>query len=216
MNKIKVMLADDHVLLRNSLAMLINMFGRYEIIGLAANGKEVIQLLEAGNIPRLIVLDLSMPVMDGYETAKILREKYPQINILILTLYGSELVFLRLLKLGVKGIVQKDINNQEFEKALLQVSKSQYYYSNADVGKLSCIANNRNGEAQKNMLNDIEIEFLRLSSSDLMYKEIADKMNVTPRKIDHLRDSLFEKLEVKSRVGLAMYATKNGIVFLDN
>ena len=66
------------------------------------------------------------------------------------------------------------------------------------------------------MLNDIEIEFLRLSSSDLMYKEIADKMNVAPRKIDHLRDNLFEKLEIKSRVGLAMYAAKNGIVFLDN
>ena len=211
--KIKIILADDHILLRNALASLINSFGEFEVIAQAENGNEVIRQLGTGNIPQLLVLDLNMPGLNGYETAKIIYEKYPQVNVLVLTMYDSELALIRLLKMGVKGFLKKDIHPMELKKALLLVADSQYYYSSANINKLTRIINKRDGENnQKNYLNEVEIEFLRLSSTDMTYKEIAYAMNMTARKVDHFRDNLFEKLDVKSRVGLAMYAIKNGLV----
>ena len=211
--KIKIILADDHILLRNALASLINSFGEFEVIAQAENGNEVIHQLETGNMPQLLVLDLNMPALNGYDTAKIIYEKYPQVNVLVLTMYDSELALIRLLKIGVKGFLKKDIHPLELKKALLLVADSQYYYSSANINKLTRIINNRDGnDNQKNYLNEVEIEFLRLSSTDMTYKEIANTMNMTARKVDHFRDNLFEKLDVKSRVGLAMYAIKNGLV----
>ena len=132
---------------------------------------------------------------------------------MILTMYDSELALIRLLKIGVKGFLKKDIHPLELKKALLLVADSQYYYSSANINKLTRIINNRGGDDnQKNYLTEVEIEFLRLSSTDMTYKEIANTMNMTARKVDHFRDNLFEKLDVKSRVGLAMYAIKNGLV----
>lgn len=214
LKKIKIILADDHVLLRNALASLINSFGEFEVIAQAENGQEVIDQLEKDNIPHLLILDLNMPRMDGFETAKIIYEKYPQVNVLVLTMYDSELALIRLLKAGVKGFLKKDAHPMELKKALLLVADSQYYYSTANINKLTGLIKNshKKESGHKNFLNDQEIQFLRLSSTDMTYKEIANAMHMTARKVDHFRDNLFEKLEVKSRVGLAMYAIKNGLI----
>jgi two-component system, NarL family, invasion response regulator UvrY len=213
-NKIKILLADDHVLLRDALAALISSFGDFEVIAQAENGEEVITHLKNGHVPQLIVLDLNMPKLNGYETAKIIFEEYPHIHVLILTMYDSELALIRLLKVGVKGFIKKDSHPLELKKALLLVAESQYYYSSANINKLTGLINKAHGKDanQRNILNDVEIEFLRLSSTDMTYKEIANEMNMTARRVDHFRDNLFEKLDVKSRVGLAMYAIKNGLV----
>lgn len=201
------MLADDHVLLRSTLAMAINKLEGFEVIAEAANGKEVIDLIHKGKIPQVLVLDLCMPVMDGYDTVKILHKKHPEINILILTMYHTELVFLELVNLGVKGILKKDILPCEMEKALTLAAASQHYFSSCDMYKITGNLNNR-----KDLLINTEIEFLRLSATEDTYKSIANKLKLTERQVDHLRDCLFEKLEVKSRIGLAMYAIKSGLV----
>jgi len=99
----------------------------------------------------------------------------------------------------------------ELKKALLLVADSQYYYSSTNINKLTNLISGKQNN-QKNVLTDVEIEFLRLSSTDMTYKEIAVAMNMTPKKVDHFRDNLFIKLDIKSRVGLAMYAIKNGLV----
>jgi DNA-binding NarL/FixJ family response regulator len=213
-NNTTILLADDHVLFRQSLTLLIKDFKVFEIIGEASNGEEVIQHLEKGNIPHIVILDLNMPKMDGFETAKILKNKYPQVKVVVLTMYNSELVFLQLLQLGVKGILKKDIHHNELEKALLTIADSQQYCSYDDMNKLTCIANNKNASAdfRKHILSDTEIIFLRLAATEMTYKKIAAIMNESPRKIDHLRDGLFEKLDIKNRVGLAMYATRRGLI----
>ena len=209
--KIKIILADDHILLRNALASLINSFGEFEVIAQAENGEEVIHHLEIKNIPQLLVLDLNMPKMNGFETAKIVGQKYPQVNILALTMYDSELALIRLLKLGVKGFLKKDTHPLELKKALLLVADSQYYYSSNNLNKLTGIISGKQNN-QKHILTDVEIEFLKLSSTEMTYKEIAIAMNMTARRVDHFRDNLFVKLDIKSRVGLAMYAIKNGLI----
>jgi two-component system, NarL family, invasion response regulator UvrY len=213
--KYKIILADDHILLRNALASLINSFDEFEVIAMANDGTGVLQELATGNIPDLLILDLNMPKLNGYETAKYLHHHYPEINILILTMYDSEIALIRLLQVGVKGFLKKDINPFEMKKAMLIVAESQYYYSNHSMDRLTAMVMQKKSKEdilQKKILTETEIEFLRLSSTDMTYKEIATVMKMTPRKIDHYRDNLFDKLDVKSRVGLAMYTIKNGLV----
>jgi DNA-binding NarL/FixJ family response regulator len=212
---IKVALADDHVLLRNALAALINGFDECNVINQSRTGKEMINAVKDGIIPDVVLLDLNMPEMDGLETAKWLQQNYPDIHILMLTMYDSELSLIRLLQSGVRGFLKKDIHPSELKFAILSVKQSGFYYSNHTTGKLvNLFRNNKEGSLnlQNSMLSEQELSFLKLACSDLTYKEIAQKMSLNPRSIDTLRDHLFIKLDVKSRVGLAMVAIRNGIV----
>lgn len=210
----KLIIADDHILLRDALANLINSFAEMKVIALAGNGKEVMELITNGARPHIALLDLNMPVTDGFETAKWLQENHPDINVLILTMYDSEIALIRLLQSGVKGFLKKDVHPDELRKALLSVAAGGYYYSHTTTGKLSNIFKGakETGVLYKGVLTGPEIEFLKLAATEMTYKEIATNMGLNPRNVDGLRDGLFEKLDVKSRVGLVIYAVKNGIV----
>ncbi len=211
----KVLLADDHVLLRDALATLINSFEECNIVAVASNGKELVKIIETGIKPDVVLLDLNMPEMDGYETAQWLQQNHPMVKTLVLTMYDSEIALIRLLQIGVRGFLKKDIHPFELRSALLAVAKDGYYYAHNTTGKLANFfqkSHSAGASIDKGILTDNDIEFLRLASTDMTYKEIAFTMNITPRAIDGYRDSLFEKLDVRSRVGLAIYAIKNGIV----
>ncbi|MEJ7611685.1 MAG: response regulator transcription factor [Ferruginibacter sp.] len=215
MHRYKIFLADDHVLLRDALATLINKFPDCKVTGVASNGKEVLHAFERGTLPDMVILDLNMPEMDGYETAEWLKTHHPEIKILVLTMYDSEVALIRLLQTGVRGFLKKDVHPADLEAAILSVAKDGYYYCNSATGKLATFFyKNSAGQSsiEKGLLTEKEILFLKLASTDLTYKEIASKMNITARAIDGYRDGLFEKLDVKSRVGLAIFAVKNGIV----
>jgi two-component system, NarL family, invasion response regulator UvrY len=212
---IKVALADDHILLRSALASLIDSFGDCKVIHQSNNGKELMDWFENGLIPDVAILDLNMPEMDGYEAARLIQKKFPAVNVLMLTMYDSELSLIRLLQAGVKGFLKKDIHPSELKFAIHSVMSAGYYYSNHTAGKLANLF--RSNDEKKNflqnlMLTEQELQFLKLACSDLTYKEVAQKMNLNPRSVDNLRDQLFTKLDVKSRVGLAMVAIKNGVV----
>ncbi len=212
---VKVALADDHILLRNALAQLIDSFGDCKIILQAGNGKELIDFISAGHLPDVVLLDLNMPVMNGFDTSAWLQKHFPQVRVLMLTMYDSELSLIRLLKAGVSGFLKKDIHPSELKFAIQSVVHSGYYYSNHSTGRLmNLFRNNPDGSMglQKAMLNEQEIVFLKFACSDFTYKEIAQQMGLNPRSVDTLRDQLFVKLDVKSRVGLAMVAIKQGIV----
>jgi len=215
--KIKVALADDHVLLRNALASLIDGFGNCTVIMQCSNGKEMEENLNGGNIPDVALLDLSMPERDGYETALWLQKHYPNVHVLMLTMYDSELTMIRLLQAGVRGFLKKDIHPSELKFAIESVMQSGYYYSNHTAGKLiNLFRQNTEGQMDlhKTLLNEEELHFLKLVCSDMTYKEIAQIMKLNPRAVDSLRDQLFVKLDVRSRVGLAMVAIKHGVVTL--
>ena len=208
-------MADDHQLLRNALASLINSFGDCKVIYDAATGKDLCEKISAGPIPDVAILDLNMPEMNGLETAAWLQEHFPQTHVLMLTMYDSEHSLIRLLQAGVKGFLKKDIHPDELKFAIHSVMQSGYYYSNHTTGRLvNLFRNNQDGFAalQRAMLSDQELRFLRLICSDLTYKEIAQHLGLNPRAVDTLRDQLFLKLNVRSRVGLAMIAIKHGIM----
>jgi DNA-binding NarL/FixJ family response regulator len=212
---IKVALADDHVLLRNALASLIDSFENCKVIMQASSGIDCINCIKSGNIPDVLLLDLNMPNMDGYDTAKWIQENLPSVYILMLTMYDTEQAMIRLLQAGVNGFLKKDIHPSELKFAINAVIQSGYYYSHNTTGKLvNLFRKNQDNhhELQKAMLSETELCFLKHACSELTYKEIAGAMDLNPRAVDNLRDNLFTKLDVKSRVGLAMYSIRHGIV----
>ncbi len=212
---IKVSMADDHALLRNALATLIDSFGDCKVIHHSGTGRELTNSMKENLIPDVAILDLNMPDMDGFETAEWMQNNYPQVHVLMLTMYDSELSLIRLLQAGVKGFLKKDIHPAELKFAIHSVVQSGYYYSNHTTGKLVNLFRNSadgNKSLQKAILSDQELQFLKLACSELTYKEIAQQMGLNPRTVDTLRDQMFTKLDVKSRVGLAMVAIRHGVV----
>src|SRR5688572_22608805 len=210
---ITVALADDHILLRNALAGLIDNFGNCKVIIQASNGNELIEAIKNGRIPKVAILDLNMPEKNGYETAKWLKDNYPEIEVLMLTMYDSDLALIRLLQVGVKGFLKKDVHPSELKFAIKSVAEEGYYYSHNATGKLVNLfrKGKESSAMQKAVLSEIEINFLKSCASEMTYKEIAQLMKLNPRAVDNLRDNLFTKLDVKSRVGLVMYAMKHGV-----
>lgn len=210
-----IILADDHILLRDALVNLINTFPEFTVIKVAADGTEVVKEIQAGTVPDMVVLDLAMPKMDGFETAAWLKMNHPQVRIVVLTMYDSEIALIRLLQVGVRAFLKKDIHPTDLKIALLSVASDGYFYSHQTTAKLGSLfekSNDNHHSVDKSLLTDKEIKFIKYACSELTYKEIAMEMKLTPRIIDNYRDSLFDKLNVKSRVGLALYAVKNGVV----
>jgi two-component system, NarL family, invasion response regulator UvrY len=213
--RINIAMVDDHVLLRNALASLINSFDNCHVLHQSGNGTELVEQLKRGAVPHIVLLDLNMPRMDGYETALWLQEHHSDVRVLMLTMYDSELTLIRLLQAGVKGFLKKDIHPAELKFALQAVMEAGYYYSAHTAGKLANLFRGDKKETlrlQQALLTEQEVQFLKLACTDMTYKEIAQRMHLTPRTVDILRDGLFQKLEVKSRVGLAMVTLRNGIV----
>lgn len=208
MTMIKIALADDHIVLRRSLAVMIGMLEGYEVVFEADNGASLIESLTKGKVPDIILLDITMPVMDGMETAKWLKQHYPEIKVLALTMIKNDPVVMQMVKNGVRGYLLKDCEVTELQKALIEVEEHGYYYNEWVTRKMK--ANQSSSAAIA--LNSQEIAFLRWSCTELTHKEIAHEMQVSPRTIDGYRDTLFKKLNVNSRVGIAIYAIKHGFV----
>ena len=219
MNKnVTIALVDDHVLLRNGLAALINSFNNYTVLFEANHGKDFVSKLDSAELPDIVLMDIHMPEMDGYETTSWIRENHPQIKVLALSMYDNEAAIIRMFKAGARGYILKDSDPYELESALNSLVTKGYYYTEMITGRLIHSINTMDDEdgAVKGLiqLNEREITFLKLVCSELTYKEIADQMVLSPRTIDGYRDALFDKLNLKTRVGLVMYAIKNGIVCL--
>jgi DNA-binding NarL/FixJ family response regulator len=215
--KIKIAIVDDHALFRKSLAILINMFAQYEVIIDAANGQDFIALLKI-QVPDIVLMDINMPVMDGYTTTTWLRTYHPAVKVLALSTMDAETAIIKMIKSGAKGYVLKDAEPQELKQAFDDLMTRGYYYNELVTRKVMNSINQLT-ESQSNLglfvkLSERDTEFLKLTCTELTYKEIADKLCVSVRTVEGYRDTLCEKLNLKTRVGLAMYALKNHIAEL--
>ncbi len=210
-----IALADDHILIRNGIASLLKNTG-HNVLFEADNGKDLISKLDPRQLPDIVLMDINMPEMDGCETTQWLRTHHPSVKVLALSMYNKENSIIRMLKCGAKGYILKDSRPPQLEAAINALMTEGFHYSELLNGKLIHAINqlgDDGSELNKLMqLNDKETDFLKLSCTELTYKEIADQLSVSPRTVDSYRDTLFEKLNIKTRVGLVMYAVKNGIV----
>lgn len=212
--KTQVAIIDDHILLRTALARLVNGFEGYIVLFEADNGKDLRAQIMQHHIPDIVLLDVNMPEMDGFETTQWLHKNYPHIKVLVLSMLSDEKTIIKMFRLGAKGYLLKNTDHEELKKALDSVMNKNVYLSEYVSDKLvSGLHKDADKEETKPvMLNDKEKEFLRWTCTELSYKEIAEKMFLSPRTIDDYRQTLFGKLKVHSRVGLVMYTIKNGIV----
>jgi two-component system, NarL family, invasion response regulator UvrY len=211
---IKVILVDDHIVLRKSLAVLIGMLQGFTVIGQADNGQQFINQLDEGELPDIVLMDITMPVMDGVETTKWLKQNYPSIRVVALSMLKNDLIVIRMLKNGARGYLLKDCDPTELKQAMTEVHEKGYYYNEWLTPKMKRIGMEENLLPSKIMMNERELIFLRLCCTEKTYKEIADEMGVSVRTVDGYRDALFQKLQVSTRVGLVLYAIKNELVLL--
>jgi DNA-binding NarL/FixJ family response regulator len=216
MRSVTVAIVDDHKLFCRSLEVMINRFRGYSVLFTASDGLDFIHKLKNQlHMPDIVVMDQYMPIMDGTATVIWLKQNYPEISVIALSMNYNENAVLSMAKSGVKGYLLKDAELHEFKEALEVVSKGGNYYPNYVTYYLTKDAS-QSADEEKDYdpgnLRAHEIEFMKLAASELTYKEIATKMNIGLRTVDGYRDQLFQKLNVKSRVGLVLYAIKNKII----
>lgn len=215
---LNIALVDDHNLFRKGLIKLIHLGdtqNRYKILFEAENGNDLKDKMRQPPFPDIILMDIDMPDMNGFEAVEWLQRTHPSVKVLVISMVDSEDSILRMLRLGVKGYLSKDIEVDDMHQALEAISGNGFYYSDHAAEVLN---HNLNGADKHHhtsvLLKEREREFLKLATTDLTYEQIADRMNLSVKTIDGYRDALFRRLKVKSRVTLALYAVKNGIVQL--
>jgi two-component system invasion response regulator UvrY len=225
--QIKLAVVDDHRLFRKGLISLINLVDEenYLVLYEAEHGKDLINKIDKKALPDIVIMDIDMREMDGFETVAWLQEHYPEIRILVVSMIEKEEAIVRMLRLGVKGYLSKDIEPEDIHAALKAIVNKGYYYTDFITGKLIHSIQNEhkrdiegtNSSASDDIwhkLTQREREFIKLACSELTYQEIAAKMFLSPKTVDNYRESLFEKFKVKNRVGLVLYALRNDLVKL--
>ena len=212
MSKHAIAIIDDHLLFAQSLKGLINTFDRFEVTHEANNGKAFIEILnKTSKLPEIALMDMNMPIMDGVETTGWLQKNFPTIKVLALSMDDDENSILKMIRSGAKGYLLKDIHPDILLEALDSVLKEGFYHTKR-VSDTLVSSLNKNNNNTNIKLQERELEFLKLASTEMTYKEIANVMNLSPKTIDGYREQLFKKLEVKNRIGLVIYAIKNKIV----
>lgn len=209
----KIAIADDHQLVRDGIIRLLNSLN-YEVQYDCENGKKIVDYC-CSNPVDIVLMDINMPELDGIAATARLRDECPDVKVIALSMLDDDLSLIRMMKAGAKSYILKDAPPAELNKAIKGVSEQGYYYSEFLSGRLINslgATHEENVEQILSSLSDREIEFLKHACSGLTYKEIASIMCVSPRSIDGYRDSLFEKLNARSRVELAIFAIKHNLV----
>ncbi|UPK71183.1 response regulator transcription factor [Chitinophaga filiformis] len=217
-NTLNIAIVDDHNLFRKGLIKLINLGNiqnKYNILFEADNGHDLQGKMRHAPFPDIILMDIDMPDMDGFEAVDWLQRTHASVKVLVISMVESDEAILRMLRLGVKGYLSKDIEVEDMHRALETIANNGFYYSDTATKVMNY---NLNGTMSPNKnavyLSENEREFIKLAASELTYQQIAEKMNLSPKTIDGYREALFQRLKVKNRVALALYAVKHGIVQL--
>jgi len=211
MKKISIAIADDSTMFRKGLVRIISSYDKFNVVIEAGNGNDLIQKLSEKKykIPDICIIDINMMPVNGYQAAKEITEKWPDLKILALSMYSEEYCIIKMFRSGARGYLTKDIEPNILIKAIGDVYEKGFYHENIDASILSKAMQLVTSFPE---INNSELNFLSFCCSDLHYKEIALKMNVSERTIDSYRDSLFKKLKIKTRAGLITFAIQSGLV----
>lgn len=209
-SKKTIAIVDDHILIAQAIKGIIANFEDFETICECENGQELIDKINTYNVlPDIVLLDISMPVMDGFQTADWLQKNHPEILVMVLSMQNDEQSVIKMVKNGAKSYLLKNSHPRELESALLKLVENGFYYPEW-ASKIIFSSINKSSNEALSKLTDREKEFLKYTITEKSYKEIAELMFCSPRTVESYRDNLFEKLNLKTRVGLAVYAIKNG------
>lgn len=212
-NKIRVAVVDDHMLFRQGIGSLLSESGDIKIVFDAANGALMKEVITKHPLPHVVLMDVTMPVVDGYEATKWLKQHYPTVKVLALSMFEDDEPIIKMLKCGAGGYILKESSASELLYAIKTIAQHGLFLNELVSGKLlRSIRDDDEKEPSPAVdLKANEIRFLELCCTELTYKEIAAEMCLSPHTIDNYRDALFQKLDLRSRTGLVLFALKNKI-----
>lgn len=213
--KIRLALADDHTLFRQGLTALLSDYNELKVVTEVPNGLELIQSLKEKPVDVAIV-DYEMPEMDGMETTRQIRLKYPDTKVISLTMHNSEELILQLLDKGTNGFLLKDFDSEKVVDAIYAVIENGYYF-NDHISKdmLHHMMKNKKLKPRfgTSLLNDKEVQIIKLICQEKTNKEISEILSLSPRTVEGSRAKIISKINVKNTAGIVLYAIKNNIIF---
>lgn len=202
-------IADDHPLIRKGVIDLLSDIDKFKVTIEAPNGKELLRQIEQSKQTiDMVLLDINMPELNGYETIKLLNEQWPKIKVVVLSMFSNEFAITQMLNSGARGYISKSSLETELLDALQQVADKGFYFSQTMA---EALPNGLYINTLKNLLNDKELHFLKYCTEDISYSEIADKMKTSARSIEAIREKMFKTFNLKSRAGLTAFAINNGL-----
>lgn len=213
--KVKVFVVDDHDMFRDGIKVLLNNSSKLEIIGEARNGKEFIDRLPDIS-PDIVLMDISMPVMDGIEASQKALAVNPSLNILALSMFGDEEYYFKMVHSGVKGFVLKSSGIHELENAIFEVASGKNYFSSELLRQIIVnIKSDKEKEPEKQLLSLREIEVLQHISNGFSNEEIAEKLNISVTTVKTHRSNLLAKTNCNNTASLVMYAIRNKLISIE-
>ncbi len=216
MEIIKVAIADDHQIFRKGVILSLRQYTNIKFVFEAENGEDLVQKVTDNECPDVILMDLKMPVKDGIETTKYLNKHFPAIKVIILTMYEDERFVGHLMDSGANGYLLKSTDSSEIKKAINDVMRTGFYLNNF-VNKVLIKKNYAKQKFNPNLNSEVVIserekEVLTLVCMEFTAQEIAQKMEISARTVEAIKDRLMERFGVKNSVGLVFYAMKNSII----
>lgn len=211
--QIKVMIVDDHSMVREGIKQLLELDGDIEVVGEAGNGEECLKLLKE-LYPDVLLLDINMPVMNGLKMLEILRKSgYKEQKVLILTIHNEIEYLMKAMEIGIEGYVLKDSDSSVLKKAICKVQEGGQYIDFTMVPMLNAKLS-ENNKSEEETLTRRELEVLKLLAEGLFNKEIAYKLSISEKTVKNHVSNIFKKIGVFDRTQAAVYAIKNNIVEL--
>jgi DNA-binding NarL/FixJ family response regulator len=210
--EIRIAVVDDHTLFRQGISSLLSENEEIKIVFDAANGAVMKEKIAKHPLPHVVLMDITMPLVNGYEATRWLKQNYPSVKVLALSMFEDDEPIIKMLKCGAGGYILKESNASDLMYAIKTIAGHDYFLNDLVSGKL--LRSIQDEVKTPDPIADLtanEIRFLELCCSELTYKDIAGKMCLSPHTIDNYRDALFQKLDLKSRTGLVIFALKNNI-----
>ena len=211
MDKIRIIITDDHQLFRNGLKILLNSFPDFEVAGEASNGEEFLKLLKSVKAD-IALMDINMPEMDGIEATRKGIKMSPEINIIALSMYGEEEYYYKMVDAGAKGFLLKDSDISEVRDAILTVAKGGSYFSQELLYHVIQKIKHREHEAKSANLSKREKEILLKICEGLSNQEIAEILFISKRTVDKHRANLLGKTNSKNTASLILFAIRNKLI----
>jgi len=209
---INIALVDDHTMIREGLKQLLELDGDIKVVGQAGDGTQCLEMLDKSNID-VILLDINMPIMNGLEVLKIMRERKNNMKVIVLTIHNEVEYLLKAVDIGINGYMLKDSGSDELKKAIFAVYNGEVYIQ----PKLSPMLNSklitRNEDEKK--IDDLtrrEFEVLKLLAEGMFNKEIASKLNISERTVKNHVSNIFKKISVADRTQAAVFAIRNNLI----